>query len=107
MASRLADLGLLGGGCCIIELGAGNAELSLAIARRQSTASFVFIDKIKPRRNAEGQLEKLGARFERIRIGSTPFARPRTPGRRCRYHGAMCARPAARQSKTWTSTRSK
>ena len=74
IASIMADMGLLSTGLCVVELGAGNAELSLAIAKhmtpRAAAASrFLLVDKQKPRRNAEGRMDKLHLDYERVRIG--------------------------------------
>lgn len=76
IASVMDSMGLLAQDHGIVELGAGNAQLSLAIARwadHSTTAvrpdRFILVDRQKPRRNAEGEMERLGVKFERVRIG--------------------------------------
>ena len=76
IASLMLSRGCLHGQC-IMELGAGNAALSLAIARQANMvpatevapASFILVDRMRPRAHADGLLKKLGAYVERVRIG--------------------------------------
>ena len=73
IASYMHSMGLLGRGHRIVEMGAGNAQLSLAIARQPfvpvSHDSFILLDKQKPRRSADDQLTRLGLQVERFRVG--------------------------------------
>ena len=78
IASILADLGVLGRASCVVEVGAGNGELSLELARSvsgaASTDKFVLLDQAsKPRGRKAGRRQAADAALRgqchRVKVG--------------------------------------
>ncbi|KAJ1625816.1 methyltransferase TRM13-domain-containing protein [Pavlovales sp. CCMP2436] len=71
IVQQLALLGVVGTGRCHVEIGAGSAGLTLALATHDESHadSHLMLDQYQPRKKHDQQLRELGARFARHKIG--------------------------------------
>lgn len=67
IAQQFERLGVVGNGHCHVEVGAGSAGVSLALAQSDAAQrdSHVLLDQFLPRQKADKVLREMGAQFER------------------------------------------